>query len=228
MVRCGLELNGKLLALATSHCGESFHVAGVREILAGRGSARARYSARPRCRWTRQACVTCCAAAAARTGAYELLGASTPRCWPPASPPDSPSSPTWIRASASSRRARSSRLPTARSRPGPALAFGVAWRRPLRSTALPEHELRAVINVVMGLVRPVIGEGLHGPRQQPPHGDQGRAAMMAAADTPVCACGHDRDAHRHYRRGTECALCDCQRWRPGGRLRHFLYRFISK
>jgi L-asparaginase II len=35
MVRCGLELDGKLLALAAaSHSGESFHVAGVREILA--------------------------------------------------------------------------------------------------------------------------------------------------------------------------------------------------
>ena len=35
MVRCGLELDGKLLALAAaSHSGESFHVAGAREILA--------------------------------------------------------------------------------------------------------------------------------------------------------------------------------------------------
>jgi L-asparaginase II len=38
MVRCGLELDGKLLALAAaSHSGESFHVAGVREILARAG-----------------------------------------------------------------------------------------------------------------------------------------------------------------------------------------------
>ena len=36
MVRCGLECGGKLLALAAaSHSGEDFHVAGVREILAG-------------------------------------------------------------------------------------------------------------------------------------------------------------------------------------------------
>jgi L-asparaginase II len=38
MVRCGLDLDGKLLALAAaSHSGEDFHVAGVREILAGAG-----------------------------------------------------------------------------------------------------------------------------------------------------------------------------------------------
>ena len=36
MVACGLDLQGKLLALAAaSHSGEDFHVAGVREILAG-------------------------------------------------------------------------------------------------------------------------------------------------------------------------------------------------
>jgi L-asparaginase II len=38
MVRCGLALDGRLLALAAaSHSGEDYHVAGVREILAGAG-----------------------------------------------------------------------------------------------------------------------------------------------------------------------------------------------
>jgi L-asparaginase II len=38
MLRCGLDLDGKLLALAAaSHSGEDFHVSGVREILAGAG-----------------------------------------------------------------------------------------------------------------------------------------------------------------------------------------------
>jgi L-asparaginase II len=38
MLRCGLNLEGQLLALAAaSHSGEDFHVAGVREILAGAG-----------------------------------------------------------------------------------------------------------------------------------------------------------------------------------------------
>ena len=30
-----------------------------------------------------------------------------------------------------------------------------------------------------------------------------------------CRCGHPQDAHDHYRRGTECALCaECPRFRP--------------
>jgi L-asparaginase II len=38
MLRCGLDLESKLLALAAaSHSGEEFHLAGVREILAGAG-----------------------------------------------------------------------------------------------------------------------------------------------------------------------------------------------
>jgi L-asparaginase II len=38
MVRCGLDLDGRLLALAAaSHSGENYHVTGVREILAGAG-----------------------------------------------------------------------------------------------------------------------------------------------------------------------------------------------
>src|SRR5580698_5581356 len=38
MLRCGLDLNGELLALAAaSHTGEDFHVDGVRRILSGAG-----------------------------------------------------------------------------------------------------------------------------------------------------------------------------------------------
>jgi L-asparaginase II len=38
MLRCGLDLDGELLALAAaSHAGEDFHVTGVRKILAGAG-----------------------------------------------------------------------------------------------------------------------------------------------------------------------------------------------
>jgi L-asparaginase II len=40
MLRCGLDLDGRLLALAAaSHSGEQYHVAGVREILAAAGLA---------------------------------------------------------------------------------------------------------------------------------------------------------------------------------------------
>jgi L-asparaginase II len=42
MLRCGLRLEGKLLALAAaSHSGEDFHVAGVRQILASAGLSEA-------------------------------------------------------------------------------------------------------------------------------------------------------------------------------------------
>ncbi len=42
MLRCGLRLDGKLLALAAaSHSGEDFHVAGVRQILAAAGLSEA-------------------------------------------------------------------------------------------------------------------------------------------------------------------------------------------
>jgi hypothetical protein len=41
------------------------------------------------------------------------------------------------------------------------------------------------------------------------------------ADRPeneaLCVCGHAREAHEHYRAGTDCALCPdaaCRRWRP--------------
>jgi hypothetical protein len=30
--------------------------------------------------------------------------------------------------------------------------------------------------------------------------------------TRLCQCGHNRDAHRHYRTGSDCALCGCPRW----------------
>jgi hypothetical protein len=30
----------------------------------------------------------------------------------------------------------------------------------------------------------------------------------------LCSCHHGRDAHRHYRRGSDCAVCTCPRWSP--------------
>ncbi len=30
--------------------------------------------------------------------------------------------------------------------------------------------------------------------------------------SPACACGHGKTAHEHYRRGSDCALCDCRRY----------------
>ena len=31
-----------------------------------------------------------------------------------------------------------------------------------------------------------------------------------------CRCSHVYQLHYHYRAGTECSVCGCQRWRPVG------------
>lgn len=43
---------------------------------------------------------------------------------------------------------------------------------------------------------------------------QTMAALRAvvARDAPDCSCGHDHDAHEHYRSGSDCALCSCAEW----------------
>jgi hypothetical protein len=41
---------------------------------------------------------------------------------------------------------------------------------------------------------------------------------------PACTCGHGRQAHEHYRRGSDCALCDCARFRRRRHLRLGLRR----
>jgi len=30
-----------------------------------------------------------------------------------------------------------------------------------------------------------------------------------------CKCGHAANAHEHYRRGTDCAMCTCPKFRAG-------------
>jgi hypothetical protein len=30
-----------------------------------------------------------------------------------------------------------------------------------------------------------------------------------------CRCGHSEGAHEHYRRGTDCALCQCPKFKAG-------------
>jgi hypothetical protein len=42
----------------------------------------------------------------------------------------------------------------------------------------------------------------------------GVAGGSSGADrTRPCRCGHVRDAHEHYRPGSDCSLCDCPRYR---------------
>ncbi len=40
-----------------------------------------------------------------------------------------------------------------------------------------------------------------------------RVGPSRATDTATCACGHQQEAHEHYRPGSDCALCDCPRFR---------------
>ncbi len=43
-----------------------------------------------------------------------------------------------------------------------------------------------------------------------------RSAVRPAAPGLVaasCGCGHGKRAHEHYRRGSDCAFCDCARYR---------------
>lgn len=49
--------------------------------------------------------------------------------------------------------------------------------------------------------------------------------MLRQSGEAVCKCGHNRDAHAHYRRGTDCALCQCRRWRRAGPLYQMLRRY---
>ncbi|GAA3337471.1 hypothetical protein GCM10017714_04650 [Curtobacterium pusillum] len=36
---------------------------------------------------------------------------------------------------------------------------------------------------------------------------------IVVVDTAICVCGHAQEAHEHYRRGSDCALCDCPKFR---------------
>jgi len=37
--------------------------------------------------------------------------------------------------------------------------------------------------------------------------------IVLVLDPSTCVCGHGEDAHEHYRPGTDCALCDCPKFR---------------
>ena len=53
--------------------------------------------------------------------------------------------------------------------------------------------------------------------------------MQHSADRR-CVCGHPREAHEHYRSGTDCALCGrarCHRFRAASGLRARLSRLLG-
>ena len=38
-----------------------------------------------------------------------------------------------------------------------------------------------------------------------------------AEEAKACRCGHVVGAHEHYRRGTDCAVCECMKYSRQGR-----------
>jgi hypothetical protein len=48
------------------------------------------------------------------------------------------------------------------------------------------------------------------PAASPGPAEAGRPVPTAG---PLCSCGHGKQAHEHYRRGSDCALCGCARFR---------------
>jgi hypothetical protein len=43
----------------------------------------------------------------------------------------------------------------------------------------------------------------------------------------ICRCGHELTAHEHYRAGTDCAQCDCARFRDRQPLPAALKRLVE-
>jgi hypothetical protein len=51
------------------------------------------------------------------------------------------------------------------------------------------------------------------PVQNPVRESPAVRLSVATTATATCGCGHAKPAHAHYRRGTDCAFCDCARYR---------------
>jgi hypothetical protein len=47
----------------------------------------------------------------------------------------------------------------------------------------------------------------------PTEAPAGRASRTAVVGGKSCSCGHGKHAHEHYRRGSDCALCACGKFR---------------
>ena len=42
-----------------------------------------------------------------------------------------------------------------------------------------------------------------------------------AEEAKACRCGHVQGTHEHYRRGSDCAVCDCTKYVRNGRSGFF-------
>ena len=45
---------------------------------------------------------------------------------------------------------------------------------------------------------------------------EGMLLLRRKGRSRACGCGHQPDAHRHYRPGSDCALCACPQWSQRG------------
>jgi hypothetical protein len=73
------------------------------------------------------------------------------------------------------------------------------------------------------VVRPGPGQervtAVPAPRPAPPREPE-RTGPPATPSTTLCRCGHDAQAHEHYRPGSDCGACGaaaCARFRAQGR-----------
>jgi hypothetical protein len=46
------------------------------------------------------------------------------------------------------------------------------------------------------------------------------AQRSAPAMERACRCGHGAETHEHFRAGSDCAVCDCPRFRSAGLAEH--------
>lgn len=45
----------------------------------------------------------------------------------------------------------------------------------------------------------------------------GTRPLTPAEEAKACRCGHVALAHEHYRRGTDCAVCECTKFKRNER-----------
>jgi hypothetical protein len=51
----------------------------------------------------------------------------------------------------------------------------------------------------------------------PPMPGESKPSSAENGDDRLCVCGHNSDAHQHFRSGTDCSLCgasECKKYRP--------------
>lgn len=69
----------------------------------------------------------------------------------------------------------------------------------------------AAVSDCNGTAKPALTVATH-------HGrlSEGMLLLRRAGRSRACGCGHQPDAHQHYRPGSDCVLCACPQWSPRG------------